>query len=369
MPLFVWIEIKIKLQKVSFNNKNNLFYKSLKEKVDQYFLTNNIAPTGNKALYFKSVFQVCTAVCMYVTLVFFNPGALVAVALCALLGVNLAFLGFNIMHEGAHNSFSKFKWLNELSAYSLNLLGGNVMFWKAKHNINHHSYTNIEGMDEDIELKPFMRLHAEQRLYWIHRFQHIYWVILYGVSYLSWVFMNDFVKYFTGKVAPGKENQKWPLKEHLIFWITKVSYVLVYLVLPIYFAGLVNTLIGFGIMTFVFGLTIGIVFQLAHVVEGTAFPQASEETSKIEQEWAIHQVETTANFDTKNKFLSWCLGGLNFQVEHHLFPRISHVHYPAINAFVKETCKEFNVTYKEFPSMGLAFLSHLKHIRKMGMAF
>jgi linoleoyl-CoA desaturase len=132
--------------------------------------------------------------------------------------------------------------------------------------------------------------------------------------------------------------------------------------------GPLYALTGYAIVTFICGLFISIVFQLAHVVEGTLFPAPNDQTNKIEQEWAIHQVSTTANFSTKNKFLSWLLGGLNFQVEHHLFPKVSHVHYPAINKLVKETCREFNIRYLEYPSVSKAFRSHLAHIKKLGVA-
>ena len=201
----------------------------------------------------------------------------------------------------------------------------------------------------------------------MHRFQHVYWVVLYGASYFSWVFVDDFVKYFSGKIAAGSEQNKWSLQEHVVFWGTKLGYVALYLGVPIYFVGFFPALIGFAVMVFACGLSIAMVFQMAHVVEETAFPSPHAESNKIEQEWAIHQLQTTANFGTGNKLLSWFLGGLNFQVEHHLFPRISHVHYPALNKLVKETCLEFNVRYLEYPSFFRAFCSHLAHLKKMGM--
>jgi linoleoyl-CoA desaturase len=356
------------LQKITFNNKNSVFFQQLKAKVDHYFHTTKKSPTGNLSLYIKSALHILSAAGLYTTLVFFQPDAFISIILCVLLGINLACIGFNIMHEGGHQSFSKNKWLNIVSAYSLNALGGNALYWKTKHNINHHTYTNIGGMDDDIQIEPYMRIHENQRRYWIHRFQHIYWVGLYGLTYFSWIFVSDYVKYFSRRIASGGNKITWTLKEHFIFWSTKVIYLGVFIGLPIYFTGLVETLIGYSVMTFICGLTIGIVFQMAHIVESTAFPTPHETTHKIEQEWAIHQIQTTANFGTKNKMLSWFLGGLNFQVEHHLFPRISHVHYPAINKLVKETCKEHNVSYLEFSSLTAAFWSHLKHIRKMGMA-
>lgn len=355
------------MSKVSFDNNQSPFFRSLKEKVDRYFLDKKVDPSGNSRLYIKSIIQVLSAITLYVVLVFFTPSTLIAILLCFLFGLSLSVIGFNIMHEGGHQSFSKYAWLNSISAYTLNALGANTYFWKIKHNINHHTFTNIEGMDSDIDVKPFMRLHSDQPRYWFHKFQHVYWVFLYGISYVVWVFYEDFAKYFSGKIAANSEPRKIETKEHIIFWVTKIFYVAVYIMLPLILVGW-PALVGFTIVTFFCGLFISVVFQLAHVVEGTKFPVPDSSTNKISQEWAIHQVNTTANFATRNKVISWLLGGLNFQIEHHLFPRISHVHYPKISLLVKETCKEFNVEYLEYTSFLKAFNSHLFHIRKLGNA-
>nr|WKN37381.1 acyl-CoA desaturase [Tunicatimonas sp. TK19036] len=357
------------MSKISFNNSKSPFFKSLKAKVDLYFSENNISTSGNRKLYFKSILQVVSALILYVVLVFFTPVAGLAAVLCGLLGFNLALIGFNIMHEGGHQSFSNHRWLNSMSAYFFNALGASAYFWKIKHNINHHTYTNIEGMDSDIDLQPLMRLHEEQPQYWFHRFQHLYWVLLYGLSYLAWVFYYDFQKYFTGKISSASSAKKMHRKEHIIFWVTKVMYVTVYVIVPMLMVGVVQALVGFLVVSFVFGLSISVVFQLAHVVEATDFPIPNQQTNKIEQEWAIHQVTTTSDFATRSKLVSWLLGGLNFQVEHHLFPRISHIHYPKINQLVKETCQEFNIVYNEYPSFFQAFYSHLLCLKKLGTTY
>lgn len=355
------------MSKVSFNNKQSDFFTTLKGKVNDYFTENNIHTYGNKKLYLKGFIQLTSALVLYITLVFFTPSVIISLILCSLLGINLAVIGFNIMHEGGHSSFSKYRWVNTIGAYFLNILGGNSYFWKIKHNINHHTYTNIDGMDSDIDLEPFMRLHENQSHHWIHRFQHFYCFGLYGISYLSWIFWDDFIKYFTGNIAPGQKKEL-ELKEHFIFWTTKALYIVAYLLIPILMVGFVKAIIGFIVICFVCGLSIAIVFQLAHIVEGTSFPEPVGDTNKMEQEWAIHQLNTTANFATKSKTVSWLLGGLNFQVEHHLFPKISHVHYPKINQIVKETCDEFQVTYIEYKTVFKAIHSHLSHIKKLGKA-
>ncbi|HLZ16946.1 MAG TPA: acyl-CoA desaturase [Cyclobacteriaceae bacterium] len=352
------------MQKLTSDKTQGIFFSVLKVKVDRYFSENRLDRTGETKLYLKSGIQVLSAVLIYAALVFVNPSVWISLLLAVMLGINLAVLGFNVMHEGGHQSFSKHSWLNSVAAYFLNALGGNTHFWKVKHNINHHTYTNIAGMDSDISVEPFMRLHPNQPRLVAHRYQHVYWFVLYGISYMAWVFYEDFVKYFSRKIAVHMPAKSLPLKEHLVFWVTKISYVLIYLALPIIMLGWVKALAGFVIVTFVCGLFISIVFQLAHVVENTDFPAES----KIEKEWAVHQIGTTSNFGTSSKLLFWLLGGLNFQVEHHLFPRVSHVHYPQISRLVKETCLEFNIVYHEYKSMAGAFISHLLYLRKMGLS-
>jgi linoleoyl-CoA desaturase len=354
------------MQKTSFDNSQSFFFNALKEKVNAYFAEAGVHPFGSWKLYLKSIIQVLSAVILYVILVFFTPPLWISLLLCFLLGINLALIGFNVMHEGGHQSFSRHKWVNVTASYFLNVLGGNSYFWKIKHNINHHTFTNIEGLDSDIDVKPFMRLHDHQPRYWFHRFQHVYWIVLYGISYVVWIFYEDFLKYFSGKISANSEPQRLPLKEHIVFWTTKILYVVMYLVLPIIMVGWVETLVGFLIITFVCGLFISIVFQLAHVVESTAFPVPDMETQKIRKEWAIHQITTTANFATSSKLLHWLLGGLNFQIEHHLFPKISHVHYPNVSRLVKEVCQEYNIAYLEYSSMFKAILSHILHLRALG---
>lgn len=340
------------------------FFARLKEKVDQYFEDKGAERTGNTRLFLKTSVQVFCALSLYSILVFISPATWLAILLAVLLGINLAVLGFNVMHEGGHQSFSNHAWLNSLAGYSLNALGGTIYFWKVKHNVNHHTFTNIEGIDSDIDVRPFMRLHPNQSLLPIHRYQHVYWFVLYSISYITWVFYEDFLKYFRGKIAEHMKPMNLPLREHVIFWITKISYVFVFLVLPIMMLGWLKALIGFLIVSCVCGLFISVVFQLAHVVEGNEFPAEK----KIKDEWAVHQVNTTSNFGTSSKLLFWMLGGLNFQIEHHLFPKVSHIHYPQISRIVRETCKEFNIAYLEYTSMAKALASHLLYLRKMGTA-
>jgi linoleoyl-CoA desaturase len=239
--------------------------------------------------------------------------------------------------------------------------------WNMKHNIIHHTYTNVDGVDDDIEAGPYLRFASTQKKLKLHKFQHYYFWFLYTLLHLTWIFVGDYRKYFTKKigVVPIK---KMSLKEHIAFWAAKIIYTFMVVALPIYLLGFTTWLLGFLLVTMVTGFIISIVFQLAHTVEHTDFPVPAGDSGKIENEWAIHQVETTANFATNNKLLSWLVGGLNFQIEHHLFPRISHVHYPAISKIIRKTCEEYGIKYLEYRKMRDAIVSHVAYLRRLGQA-
>ncbi len=356
------------MSKIKFANTDSQFFNTLRDRINGYFTQNNINPTGNWKLYLKTGILIASLIVIYSWLVFFTPAdAWLVILLCSIGGLNVAAIGFNVMHDGAHGSYSQSKWVNEVMAHSLNVLGGNSFLWKQKHNQNHHTYTNVEGMDDDIDIKPFMRLHREQEHKWYHRFQHIYCMFAYGLLYFFWVFYRDFKKYFTGKIAENTPMKKMDMAEHINFWVSKVAHVVIFFVIPTFYVGFVNVIIGYSIMAFVNGVILAVVFQLAHIVENTEFVTPVSMDSKIESNWAIHQLVTTTNFATKNRMLIWLLGGLNFQVEHHLFPKISHVHYRKINKILIDTCKEFGIVYNEYPTMTKAFISHMSHIRSLGI--
>jgi linoleoyl-CoA desaturase len=226
-------------------------------------------------------------------------------------------------------------------------------------------YTNIAGVDDDLDIRPWMRMTPEQPRHRAHRFQHLYFWFLYCLLYISWIFVLDYQKYFTRRIG---DVSLPPMQgtDHLVFWAFKALNLALYVVLPMYSVGFGAWLVGFLLTTCVAGFVLSIVFQLAHTVEHTTFPLPHATTQRMEDEWAIHQLKTTANFATHNKLLSWLVGGLNFQVEHHLFPKISHVHYPALSRILKQTCQEFGVPYHEYPRMRYAVASHVAFLRQMG---
>ena len=191
--------------RVSFSNTNPDFSSALKNRVHEYFKSSGMKERGNTKLYFKTVILFSTAITTYLLLLFASLPAWAALPLCVLMGANLAAIGFNVMHDGGHGSYSNKHWVNEIMAYSLNLMGGSSFMWKQKHNVNHHTYTNVEGIDDDIDIQPWIRTNINQPRRWFHRYQHIYWALLYGFTYLIWVFMQDFRKYFSGRMCDDNE--------------------------------------------------------------------------------------------------------------------------------------------------------------------
>ena len=350
---------------ISFAGLSNDFPMALKKRVDEYFKGNNIKQTGNWKLYLKTGIMMSILVASFWFIVFGNFPFWSKFLMSIVFGLDAAGIGFAVMHDGAHGSYSQKPWLNNLMGYTLNLFGGSVYFWKIKHNIIHHNVTNIEGHDDDINLRPLMRTNEHQPFSKGHKYQHIYGLFLYCQTVLWWILVRDYVKYFTRKIA-SKEIGKIPASEHFVFWFTKVAFLAVYFVLPVIMIGWVKATIFFFTYNFVMGLMLALVFQLAHVVENAEFPVPADERNKIEHDWFYHQFATTANFGTKSKFLCWYTGGLNFQVEHHLFPRISHVHYGAMQKIVKELCAEYKIPYNEFPTMWAGIKSHFTLLKKLG---
>lgn len=353
------------MAKVTYNNKNAVFFNALKADIDQYFKDNNIRKTGDWRLYSKTIILIATAIALYLVLLS-QPLTLVGgIALSMVFGFTLAGIGFNVMHDACHGSYSSKNWVNELLSLSLNALGGNSFIWKQKHNIIHHTYTNVDGVDDDIAKSPVIRQCHTQMWKPAHRIQHIYLWLVYALSSFLWVFVIDMVKYFQGKIYTT-ELRNMDAKQHVIFWVSKVLYLVFYIAIPVHFVGWSAWGVGFASLHVAMGLALSVVFQLAHVVEETEFVAVGSDPMVIENEWAVHQLRTTANFAMGNRIINWYVGGLNFQVEHHLFAKISHIHYPKISKIVQRKCQEYGIPYHAMPTMGKAIASHYRFMRELG---
>jgi linoleoyl-CoA desaturase len=346
----------------------NEFFGTLKERVESYFVENKLSRNYNSSMVTKTIVLLTTYFTPFFLIIFLQPPFWVALILWTIIGISMAGVGMSVMHDANHGAYTDNKKVNTLIGLSLNFMGGCSHNWKLQHNIMHHTYTNITGMDNDIDDKLGMRFSPHTRLRFFQRIQFLYAFILYGIVTLYWVTLKDFIqliRYSRNGVNPNQKSENFILLLQIIF--NKVAYFFVALFFPIYFLHIPawQMVTGFLLMHFVAGVILSVIFQMAHTVEGTSHPMPNEEGS-IENSWAIHQMNTTVNFSRESKWISWYLGGLNFQVEHHLFPKICHVHYPAIAHIVKETADEYGVPYLENKRFSQAFRSHIVTLKRFG---
>ncbi len=345
------------------------FFRTLNKRVNSYFKENKIQRTGNWKLHVKTVVMFSLYLTPYFLLLTLDFPTWAQILFTIVMGVGMAGVGMNVMHDANHGSYSSKKWINKVMGSSMYILAGNVYNWQVQHNVLHHTYTNIHGHDEDMEAGRIIRFskHAKWRRF--HKFQQYYSVFLYGLLTFNWALTTDFKqtkRYLSKKLSYGKLPK--PITQWSLLIITKLIYMGVWIVIPILFFNIAwwKILIGFFIMHYVAGLILSIVFQLAHIVEDTDMP-LPDKTGNMKNTWAIHQLFTTVNFSTKNKIVNWFTGGLNHQVEHHIFPNISHVHYSKISEIVRETALEFNLPYNEYKTTRSAIIAHFKYLKQMGL--
>ncbi len=355
-------------KKVKFApGKRTEFFATTRKRVDAYFEEKTISSHANGAMWAKIAFFLTGFVGLYALILANQFPLLIQLGLAVLLGMFGAFIGFNVSHDAMHGSLSASSRVNRLVSASFYMLGANPYVWRITHNLIHHTYTNIHGHDEDLEVAPgLLRLDPDEKINRMHRYQHWYAFLLYGLASLSWVLRKDYKKFFQEKIGQH-DNRNHPRKEYFNLFFYKILYYVCFLVVPFLVLDLRwwQLLVGFGLMHLAQGLVLGLVFQLAHIVEDLDFP-APDAQGTIQEAWAIHQMQTTANFARKSWIVNFLCGGLNMQIEHHLFPKVCHIHYPAISSIVKKTALEFGVPYIEQPTFGSALQSHYRMLRKLG---
>jgi linoleoyl-CoA desaturase len=344
--------------------RDNTFHAVVRRRVEAHLREIGRRERDCPEMYAKTAIIFTSFAVSYALLVFAATVWWQAVPLAILLALSVVAIGFNVMHDASHGAYSDSPFLNRLMSMSLDLVGGSSHFWHWKHVVFHHTFVNIVGYDTDINLAGLGRLTPHHRYAWFHRWQHWYVWLLYGAMVLKWHFYDDFRLAFDGRmgehVAPGLRG-----RQLAVFIVGKVVFFSLAFGLPLLFHPLWVVAAVYVLAASVVGLVLGAVFQLAHCVELADFP-LERSPGQIENAWAIHQVETTVDFARGNAAVSWLLGGLNFQIEHHLLARICHVNYPAVAAVVEQTCAEFGVRYKQNTTVIAAVRSHYRWLRRLG---
>ncbi|MCE7055886.1 acyl-CoA desaturase [Algoriphagus sp. AGSA1] len=344
------------------------FSTTLHSRVNDYFRKNRKNKYGDSRMVYKSIFMLSV---FFIPLVFICSGLVASASflfgLYILSGLGMAGVGMGVMHDAIHGSYSKKPTINKYLGYSMNLIGANASVWRIQHNVLHHTYTNIDHGDDDINAPFFLRFSPNAKRYWIHRFQYLYIWFFYGLSTISWITTKDFVRAIRYKKM-GFFKKEGEFRKQLVkiaSW--KALYYTYALIIPLMMVPLPAYIVvlAFLSMHFVTGICISLVFQTAHILSDTSFPQPDNK-GLIDNEWIAHQLATTSNYAPKSRLFSWLIGGLNFQVEHHLFPNICHIHYRRISKIVAETAREFKVPYLVKSTFLTALQDHVKMLRQLG---
>jgi len=357
-------DISVKFSRVD----STKFFKTLNKRINDYFKEKKLKKTGNWKLYLKTIVMFSIFLTPYFLILTIDMSQWMQLLLTVVIGIGMAGVGMNVMHDGNHGSFSSKKWVNNLMGSSIYILAGNAFNWKVQHNVLHHTYTNIQGHDEDIDAGRVIRFSKHADWHKMHKYQQYYSVFLYGLLTINWAITTDFkqmYQYLKRGLSYGKSPN--PATQWTILAISKIIYVMVWIVIPLLVLSLAwwKILIGFFVMHYVAGLILSVTFQLAHVMPDTEMPLPDKD-GNIKNTWAIHQLFTTANFAPKNKLVGWFTGGLNRQIEHHLFSHISHVHYKDLAKIVKKTAKEFNLPYNEYKTTRKAIALHFEQLKELG---
>lgn len=356
-------------QKQTFNRSEDAdFFSTLKARVNAHFESTNESKQGNWSMYVKTVLMFFLYFAPYVLLLtgaISNPGLIIASY--ALMGLGMLGIGLGVMHDAIHGAYSRKRWVNKYLGYSMNLIGANAKIWEIQHNVLHHYYTNIQDRDDDINVPPILRLTPYKKKLRIHKLQFIYAWLIYGLSTLARTTAREFVQAFRYRkngMVNGKRNF-YNLLVHISAW--KLFYYSYILVIPLIFvpAPAWVIIVAYLTMHFVTGVVMSAIFQTAHLVPECDFPVADKE-GEMGTSWVMHELKTTSNFAPESSTFTWLIGGLNYQIEHHLFPTICHVHYKKLSKIVAQTAHEFNLPYKSQKTFGIALLNHIKMLYRLG---
>ena len=342
------------------------FVRDVKQDVARYFATTGRSTKADYRMVLKTILLLTVTFGSYGLILSNQFSALQMLPLAILMGAGMAGIGFSVAHDALHGAYSRNPRINRMLGFSFDLLGANGYMWKITHNVIHHTYTNIHGVDEDLTVSPVLRLSPGAPRLWFHRYQHLYGFPAYSLATLNWVFVKDYQQFLKRDIGPYR-NRKHPRSEIVTLIVTKLFCYTYMIAIPLAVLDIPwwQVVIGFVAVHMTAGTILGVIFQLAHVVEGTDYP-VPDENGSMEQEWVLHEMSTTADFAQHNRLLSWYIGGLNFQIEHHLFPQICSVHYPAICGIVRAAAEKHGVPYNCQPTLRAAIRSHYRMLRQLG---
>ncbi|HET9553429.1 MAG TPA: fatty acid desaturase [Anaeromyxobacteraceae bacterium] len=340
------------------------FHAELKRLVEAHFAASGRSPRGGWRLAVKGALLLAWFAGSWSALVLGHPPWWLAVPLAVSLGLAWAGVGFNVMHDANHGASTTRAGWNRLLAYSSDLIGGSSVIWRHKHNVLHHGYTNVLGVDEDLESGGLLRLARGQPRRPVHRLQHLYVWVLYALFPLRWFLLDDFRDLLTRRVGASPLPRPSPGAVALLL-LGKLLFVGWALVVPLWLHPWSEVLPLGLVAVGTLGVTLATVFQLAHAVGEARFHAAA--AGPVPSDWATYQVASTVDFARGSRLCAWYLGGLNFQVVHHLFPTVSHVHYPDLAPIVERCCRRHGVPYRAWDTLRDALGANVRWLRELGL--
>ncbi len=341
------------------------FRKELNQRVDAYFKREKLTTRDNPAMYFKTLIIIGWVVAAWVFVLFGPPALWMKAIGCVLLGAGIAGIGFSVGHDANHGAYSSKKWVNSIVGLTYDVIGVSSYLWRYRHNYLHHTYTNVLGHDVEIHGDGLVRMTPHMEHQWYHKFQHLFISLVYAIIPFYWAIADVNLILFKRRYHSHVISNVKPI-EVITLLVGKLIWLALFVAIPIALGyNPLLVLLGFSIAYMTYGLLICNVFMLAHVLEEVEFIQP-DDANQIEDEWAIFQIKTTADFAPKNWFLNWYLGGLNYQVIHHLFPQICHIHYPKLAPIVADLCSEFEIKYYVYPTFRSALVSNYRFLKFLG---
>lgn len=354
---------------IRFDKNHNVdFYKTLQKRVRAYFKENQVSRYADWRMVLKTIVMISLYLVPFVLLLTVLESSWLIFLMWVIMAIGMSGIGLSIMHDANHGAYSKNKKVNNFLGYVMFLVGGSDAMWRIQHNVLHHTYTNVTGMDDDIDPGKVMRFSPHEKRYKMHKYQHWYAWLLYGMMTILWMTVKDFKQLHRYKKMGLTQTQSASFaKLYATTVITKIAYHSVFLVLPLIVSAApwYVTILGFLTMHYITGIILGLIFQPAHVVPTSNYP-LPDDSGNIKADWAVSQLLNTANFAPKSGWFSWFVGGLNFQIEHHLFPNVCHIHYKKLSKIVKKTAEEYNLPYHSQKTWVKAIAVHGQMLKKLG---
>ncbi|MDJ0724021.1 MAG: acyl-CoA desaturase [Prochloraceae cyanobacterium] len=352
-------------QRVTFS-KNIGFRKELNRRVDEYFTVNNIRKKDNPAMYFKTAIIFSWIIGAWAFVIFVPAPMLIKALGCVVLGLGIAACGMSVGHDANHGAYSYNSTVNKAIGLTYDFIGVSNFIWRFRHNVLHHNYTNLKDYDAEIRGDGVVRMSPNNEHKPHQRFQHLFIWFIYLIIPFYW-YLNEFKLIIFQESLLGHKIPQLKVTDLIAFWGMRFLSLCFFIGIPLLLGyGPLQIFIGLSIAYMSYGLVACEIFMLAHVLEGLEFPEPDPKSNTIEDEWAVFQLKTTADFAPHNPILNWYVGGLNYQAIHHLFPQICHIHYPKIAPIVAEVAKEFGVNYQVYPTFSSAFASNYRWLKLMG---